>query len=448
MKKKSIFLMVLGVVVAVTPELVGRLTEKEYRQAMEQLSAHPLINLSTVSYEREWFRSQAVTAMELKVPVPGGDAGDGSNFFVEQLRVELIHDMAHGPLIFGGEAIVRPALLATTTRMRLPGEAQELVTRIYGEQEPLTIDSVRSFFGVHRVRFAMAGMTYTDNDSGITITMQPATGDWLVSRDLASCRGTLSWPGLTGGFARGEIDIEGFSYVFDMQKLNEYIWTGTGAFDVERLGIRAPEGFEFGLTALHVDSDIREQEGLLHGRGGLALSRLIVNDLEYGPAAYSVQLRHLEVAAISDIYARQYNMYGQMQGASPEEMAALHEQFGEYLLALLPQLLKQGPELEITNLSITMPAGEITGAAKIRIDNSQPELLEQLATLPYVVDADFRLGIPRALLINSQVEPQVNVWLTGGLLEEQDEVVSLRGHFAQGRLTLNGNPLPLLPGGK
>jgi uncharacterized protein YdgA (DUF945 family) len=446
--KKFFFLLLIGVAVAVTPGFFGRFAEKEYRQAIEQLSVHPLVNLNTLSYERNWYRTRVVTAMELKIPVSNEEHGEDNGLFAEPLRIELIHDVVHGPLIYGGDAIARPALFATTTRMRLTGKAQELVTRIYGEQEPLTIDSVSPFFGEHRVRFALAGMTYTDADSGITVNMQPATGDWLVASDLASSRGTLSWPGLTGGFAKGGIEIEGFNYVFDMKKLNDYIWIGNGALDMGRLDIRVSGGFEFGLTDLHMDSDIQEQEGLLHGRGGMALSRLMVNDLEYGPAAYSVQLRHVDAAAVSDFYAWQYAMYGQMQGASPEELALIHEQFGEYLLALLPQVLKKGPELEIADLSISMPAGEITGAVKVSIDNSQPELLEQLATVPYAVHADFRLGIPRALLINSQVEPQMNVWLTAGLLEEQDEVILLRGRFAHGHLMLNGNPLPqLLSGG-
>jgi uncharacterized protein YdgA (DUF945 family) len=304
---------------------------------------------------------------------------------------------------------------------------------------------MRPFCGEHHFRFTASGATFTDADKGIVVVMQPAAGDWMVTGDLDACRGKLSWLGLTAGFGGRMVAVEGLSYAFDLERLDEHIWTGNGAFDLEHLGVRTADGSDFKLKSLHLDSDVREQDGLLNGKGRLSLARLIINELEYGPAGYAAQLHRLDAATVSDFYARQAAMYELLQGASPGEMAEAPGQFGNYLLELLPRLLKRGPALEIADLSFAAPAGVISGSAKLWVDESQPELLEQLATLPYALKADFRLELPRVLLSDSRFEPQVDAMLTAGLLEQRGELVSMHGRFVHGQLMLNDKPLPLVP---
>lgn len=441
MKKLFFLFIVVGALAALAPKFIGNYAEQQYRLLLGRAD-QPLIEVSKVSYERGWFRSRAVTAIAVRVP--------GSRQLQNQkssppLRFEMVHDIIHGPVIWNGKKI-QLGLLAAITHLRLTGKSEEMVRRIFGDKDPLTIETLRTFSGPYQLRLITAGATYRNPEKGIAISLQPAGGEWQMAGDLAASKGTLRWPGMRFTADKGQLHIEDVSYVFDLREFNEFLWLGTNTFRVGRIGFRAPGQNDVQFTDLQVAADADGKEGLLQAREDITLAKLTVGGASYGPDALSMRLRHLDLGAVTELAARQREFVAKMcSSTTPEAAEEINDKFAQAFLALLPKLLQKGPEFEISNLSFSLPAGKVTGHAKIVVDASRPELLAQLPTLPKTLDANFRLDVPRALLAFTKWEPQADALLSKGYLKENQGTISLLGQYAQGRLTVNGQPFPPLP---
>ncbi|MEJ2033938.1 MAG: YdgA family protein [Deltaproteobacteria bacterium] len=441
MKKIFFLFIVVGALAALAPKFIGNYAEQQYRLLLGRAD-QTLIKVSNVSYERGWFRSRAVTAIALRFP--------GSRQLQNQkssapLHFEMVHDIIHGPVIWSGKKI-QFGLMAAVTHLRMTGKSKEMVHRIFGEKEPLTIETLRTFSGPYQLRLITAGAAYRNPEKGIAFTLQPAGGEWQMSGDLATSKGTLRWPGMRFTADKGQLHIEDVSYVFDLREFNEFLWLGTNTFRAGRIGFRASGQPDIQFTDLQVAADADGKEGLLQVREDIALAKLTAGGASYGPDALSMRLHHLDLAAVTELAARQRESVARMcSSATPEAAKAINDEFAQAFLSLLPKLLQKGPEFEISNLSLSLPAGKVTGRAKVVVDASHPELLAQLATLPKTLDANFRLDVPRAILAGTKLELQADVLLAKGYLKESQGTISLLGQYAQGRLTLNGQSFPPSP---
>lgn len=444
MKKLFTLLLALIAIAAILPEFIGNSAEQQYYLLLQH-AAHPLIKVRNVSYERGWFRSRAVTAVTLNLPRFNRPQKKGVLDSFAPFRFELVHDILHGPIIWH-DGKIQLAMLAATTHLRLPGKEEEQIHRIFGNKEPLTIETLRTFSGRYRSWLGTAGATYRNRHKGIAMDLQPARGDWQMDGALTAGKGAFRWPGMRLVTPQGQLRIEDASYVLDIRKYNNLLWLGANTFQIGHIGFQGSRQPEVQLTGLQFAADSEEKAGFLQIREDMALAKLTAGKESYGPAALSMRFDHLDTAVVTEFVSRQRKSVARIcSSGSPEAVKKINSECTKTILALLPKLLRKDPDFEVRNLSISLPKGKVTGHAKLVIDPSRPELLAKLSTLRQALEARFRLDVPRAVLAGTRLEPRVDYWLTKGFLREKQGTISLLGRYDRGRLTINGQPFPPPP---
>jgi len=162
----------------------------------------------------------------------------------------------------------------------------------------------------------------------------------------------------------------------------------------------------------------------------------------------------------------------QKTGTSDEKQS---EMLFSKLIEVLPDLIKKSPEVELTRLSLKTENGEVVGKAKVTIDGTNPELINNPFFLLTAINAEADLTIPRAFLesilegfarknlmagvkgeteetpddeeINelakSEATLQIKHLLEQNILVVQANDLKLRATYKQGQLKLNGQPTEL-----
>jgi uncharacterized protein YdgA (DUF945 family) len=112
---------------------------------------------------------------------------------------------------------------------------------------------------------------------------------------------------------------------------------------------------------------------------------------------YSLSLNNLDAGAIGRIN-KEVKLI-QSQKLPPAQVGAA---LAPTLLTELPTLLQKGPVLEITQLSIKTPYGEVTGSGRLSVDNSNPAVLSNPFLIKDAIQGEISLSVPEAVMIAFQ----------------------------------------------
>jgi len=453
---------VLAAVLLALPGLVGSITEARVRERVAAIDASAEAAAELKSFDRGWFRSTARIELKLtpdNVAPLARAAGTPLGMFSS---LPIVVELAHGPVAvldgvyFGWYTMVArpdteaPGIAELTQTLAVPYLFQFRGRGSYFGGLDFDADSPPFALPIDDALLTFSGGTLAGNLSGQDIEADAQIG----AVDLTSPTGTFAVRGLLASA--------------DNVLRSEYVMPGKASFSIAGASVVYPQSttpvIEAANFAMRSDVAIDAAEELLEMRINYELESLRVEDSELTAAAIELTVRNLDVAAVEAYSAAAADAAA--SGADPATIAA----------ALGPQLeraLKAAPSVTLDPIRFRYGGEPFEGRVEIttnpnRLPPAGTLSLESPLMLLSVVDTKADLRMSKALAgelatlaarmqlssdptispdqLEYMAEAQSGLALTmlvgQGILVEDGDGYRTSLVYADGALTLNGNPLP------
>jgi len=411
-----------GLLLAGLPALLGWQAEQSYRELEQRLGLLGW-QVERSDYRRGWFQSAAETDLRA-LPLPGATA--------EPLRMTLRSRILHGPLGSQGD----PLLAEVETELLQQGQRLPL------DHRPALLRTRIDFAGRGDSRLRLPAFELPANAQRPATTSEGGSG--LLSFHLAD-------PGLQGRFELAEVRLQhptgnrltgqGLRWDFDLLPDPSGLWQGKTGLEAALLELVSPAGGpreRIVLADLKTRLDSRLEGDRLRLDLAIQLARLEAADQPFGPA--SVRLR--------------------LEGLPAQELALLQQRPSAPLgLADLLPLLRGNPALDLSELRLTTPRGEIAGHLRLGLNGMDPSAEPNLLLALTKLRGKVSLRLPEAILLQvleqgarqslvaadaaEMARQRVEAFVQNGWLAREGDQLRLDGRLESGRLTLNGRPLGL-----
>jgi len=454
-KKTRILLLVAVVLLVALPPVFGMLTESAVRERAESLRDEGSLRVTIESFDRGWFTSRAVLSIE---PDPTADPRLMLIGFVEPMTVVV--DFKHGPLsvhdglFFGfSELVARPALAPSGELLDAPFDFEFRAHSNFGGSLNFAAD-IRPFDSIGE------GFALSFSGGRLHGTLaDPRVQAVIDAEALQVTQGTTTY------------SLLGLRASADTEQVAEHVRPGTITLEIDRMAVDVGDTDRstlFDLRALAVESSsaldgTREH---LDGTLNVVLGRLRLADgTEIAGARLSAAANRLDVAAL-DAYS-----------AAAARAAENGVPIADEVEPAVRRLLAAGPAASIDALQFEVdgepfdasaraaadPAELPAGAADIRDPALWTAVLDGRAEVTIaktladkaavaiakwllgarVMDGESMPGQSLDALAQAQAGLAIAVLSAQGLLEDTGELYRTVVQLDDGRLSVNGQPLPL-----
>ncbi len=388
-----------GVTLIAAPFAMSFYLEQEYRQQIARWSQQAgQANLQVESFERGWFASTAVTAVDL--PTPNAENA------ADMTRVRFIHDIKHGPLAYDDALGVKPAFASVVTTLDLPAELHAPARHFFADQAPLSSNAVIGLLGDAVIDIYSPPFNKASLDGAFNVAWQGLSGRYEIETGGSALHFTGTLPALEVSDSAHQFSLQGLSAQGQYRQADNGLWLGDSVFNLLKIVFRddsdpaRPQHVTLERVSLN-GTQVLEGE-LLRLAGGAKLDSLTTNEVKMGPGQYQAELRNLHAETFTQLQREMETL--QKQGGPPEQ---IQQQVGLLFVGVLPEILKRSPALEVQPLQLSTAQGEVDGRLLVTFDGSGeaispqnlPQLMQRLE-----IEADISVPAPlaRELLVNNR----------------------------------------------
>jgi|GEM_PF-5028615 len=368
------------------------------------------------NFERGWLHSSADNLLKIAT-----------------FKFNMHHEITHGPVLF--EEIAQGGFANAAARVRVD-------TRITPEPGPGKIPpgTVPSFEIQTTIRLDGSGESrfkvpayFNPAPRPAAVSWQGLEGEGSFSADRADMR--VSFTARPFRASRGErtLRLSQARAAAARQKNPAGFVSRTASLALDRVSLKDSAGAYF-LEGLEMDFSGREAAGLVTFAVNLKTRSAGFEKMRYGPGSVTFKVRRLDAASI-----------GKMRRHFPEWLTAARPgaEKRQTLTALLDAVLKKSPELEVAQLNLKTPAGEIAGHGKIAVDTGGLDLPANPFSVFQSLNAEAALTVPVATLKKGFASFPLDRWERNGLLEKKGNNYEVAVTFKTGKLAVNGRALRL-----
>lgn len=387
----------------------------------------------------------------------------------------LRNELHYGPLpllewlMDGAEG--SPVVARMHTTMELEGAAGEALREAVGPLPPVVMRTrVRaSEVGEAALHMEPRRFEVAREDGDVVVHWKGLTGQVVFEGNLVKVAGSLRSAGLDVQVGEAQIGVSQLDWSGDYSDAADPLPTGTTAIRVGEVRVAMGDG----PPLLAARGFSMHQESRMEG-GAFAIDLLHrIEELSFagqsfGPGVLDLRLRGLDPDSLGTVRSAAAEIE-----ALEEDDPAGQEAVASRVVESLPALLASGPSLELHELSLETPQGALDVSMSVRVDASQPELLQSPLTALVALEADADAALP-ARFVHGFVEGWVKRRMQaeaaqsgrvpgGSLGAARDELLrelrksgfllfdgsryTTRASFRGGQLTVNGLPVQAGPFG-
>ena len=478
MKKLVSVLVLLVLLVAglwgATTYWFGIKAEQQYLALLQQASQWQQLKFVSESYTRGFYQSQARSVIEIQLP-PG--TGEETQAF----KINLAHEILHGPFPLGtlpdGQGRLKPVMAVIETRL-VPGpELQSYLAELWTQVPELaSLRDVTVIYldGEGRERFVIPAFQHTfGKEEPVAATWKGLTFQADFTADLKAISGSLHIPGAEGRGKGFELRLGEVKFTFTTQEGVSGLWLGDLAFSLANLEFTLEQ--ETGpqsllLRGFKADTATKASGDTLNCLVTLRTEQLKLDDTQYGPGVFELELRNLDAPTLARLQQDLKEEQAQPRRESSE--AAQMKTLSRYL-AILPDLLKKSPELEIRQLDFKTSMGDFSGKARLAFDGTKAGPVASPVALIAALTAQAELRIGEGLLrsvlagmlqgdllqewedeegeapddevisavVSTKVDEQLATLVAQNLLVKENGTYAASARYEAGQITLNGRPM-------
>lgn len=430
-------LVALGVVVA--PFGCGIVMEKVVRQAYDDVNAMYAesgtdASVEIVEYDRG-FRSSRI---EWKVNL----GTMASLYDIDEIIV--VDQVAHGLM----------SVTATSNLEKNPWFTDFIENKLEGKN-PLKITTRYSLSGNVHSTVLMDAFTYHEGEAALEI--KPAKLTVECDEGIHNLETNMHWEGMS---IAETMEVGTMTMSSELEKISTYIWAGDATFECER-GQIFHEKETFGFAHMTGEYDLAYDEKaqrlsiamaygaetLLTGEekiedvfGRFALNKLDVDAYE--------EFARLYVATAEDLMDNLTAIEGDAEEAQ-RMLEAQMLQMGMQFTAVYEKFLKEGFEIQISDVKASLPQGKITGDVGVILKKDMTfaqflPLLQQPERVLDVIDLQSDIAFPAELAGDDPTltAPLYPGMQTGLFIKKGNEMVH-KAQTKDGKLLLNGKEVVL-----
>lgn len=385
----------------------------------------------------------------------------------------------------GLDADLPPLEMDSTLALR--GGDAERVEALFGGEAPARLETRIAFDGSGESKLTIPPFAQPLVEAGDEVNWGGLTATLRFDPDFRSLELDAGAPTLTVAEADGSrLGLFGTRLRSASRQVDNGLWLGTSRFESERMEVEQPrqggalrfEGLKLGAAlepapppAGEASTGVAET---LTGRLSLRIDQAWTDLPEVGESEFGlgmeVQLRGLDNAALARLQevSRQHpaDAWDEAEGMP----APVREAFGE----LLAKTLSHSPSLAVERLELVLPEGTLAAAMTLTLDGAKGSSVDDIGQLLAAIEARADLALPmealrqllakqkRQELLRSReqgvvdltdelvdlfaqqhAKQQVQALLDSGMLVERDGAAQVHAQWSQGRLSVNGQPIPL-----
>lgn len=439
MKKIVVAVVLIIVAVASIPFAGGLLLEKYVRSSLEDLNALYAqtgtgYSLEIINYDRRYLTSD----VEWKI-----DLGTLKAMYPIEDIVFLDH-ARHG---FAG-------VVSTTSLKKNPWYSSFIDQKLDG-RDPLHISTECSFLG--NIETTILSDPFSAVFEAQQVDVKPAHFVIATDYKLRFFDSTGEWQGMSVG---ENMDIGPTTLALNLVMHSTYLWDGDFSFGLQHVKVQDEEeqldlrGMK-GTYLINVDED----KSMLSGEVRLSIDGINAKEMKVDNAKVRFSAGGLSV----ENYEAFMEIYTQTVSKLLAEMAALESQsekseemmkqqmaaIGVQMVAAYEKLMKQGLELKISDLEMTLADGDISGDLTLRLLKDmtfmqlipivgQPEMLLDILYLK----SNFRLPAQLVGENPNLLNPAYPGMQTGIFVKDGDDLVH-QAETTGGKLMLNNTEVIL-----
>jgi len=486
-KNKKIlgFLAIFLLILVVAPYFIGNKAKALLEKQAIQISELPGYKLEIRTYDQGWFSSHAEvfygfdehTLNILEASIDKKYSFDKSTY--KLLKNGFIVDVtvAHGPITFQNG--VNFALLTLAGRLQDMDYADFNDTMTKNNLDSMfDLFTSVSYGGTTTIKATVPAFKENDPKIEIGVIFSGMELQATLNAQQDEFGIFFNFPGLEILSPNGDLSLHGITGQATGTKMNDFLWLGKGNFSLGHFKIEnSTDGLTLSLNNFSNDYDLSKESDTtltmrLQSKAGSFVANEDGQDVELADITLDFTLNHLNSEAITDYIKsikQSYQLTEQTQEQTTANLQAIAARIGE-------KLLKDSPEMIVTDLGFLMGGGFLKSEAKLSIDGDGLENIQQLSDpialnkrLVLQVNIKFDKAIANAMtaiglkkqmaaggadlasmpkaqrdqMINLQTSTALQTFINQGYLTQEGEIYSLHFDMKNGQRLVNGKPLAI-----
>ncbi|MGJ8691106.1 MAG: DUF945 family protein [Thalassotalea sp.] len=427
MKKIGIAAVVVVAGACIAPAFIGSMVEAKYQESIDQMLEHPSIEIVESQFTKTWFSGTSIIKLKLR-----GDLAE-----LEQFEFVVKDDIQFGPVIWGDNGLSFNLATSTSTITFDEGLISEEFVQVLNEK--LAINS-KITYGLDYVTSVSLGEISKEQD-GNTFRIGALNGEFAISNDKFVV-GQVDWQGADFKGPKANVLVSSASMTFDQELVSGDLYSGNavmvgkGALMVSQIVAKTPTDEEiFSLTDLAIAGESSVENNLLDLTLNYGAKEIKAEQQVFNNANLNIIFKKLD----AEILAELNTLFAKMPQDGDQQAVALHTQ---KIAMVATKLLVNNPEISVSDLSVETSAGKIKSDMLVSIDNQLYDPANPMSLLG-ALKADAKGNAPEPFFEQFGLKPMLDMYVEQGLLVRENTDLSFKVQFEQGKLTVNGQIMPL-----
>jgi uncharacterized protein YdgA (DUF945 family) len=367
MKKLVGILGVIIVLVLVGYYGMGLMTERSLNKDVALVNQSDNVRVEVKQYDRGWFASKADLQWKLTLPERASVNQQSESITIpaQSYTMQMPLAIYHGPIIFAKDG-VHFGLGYASTNLDMPQELKQKFTETFSPQstQPKIDLSVLVNY-MNRSRLTMAIPEFaliSKNDDG-KFNWHGLISSVTVNAGLNRINGDFVVNGVDVSKGDMSAKVGKVTSEYNLHEAENGLMLGDGSFSMPSALLQKGQQKQFELSSLHIQSSSDVVGGLFHSSLKASVESIYSDGKTYGPANVDLSLKNIDAEVLARINEQANKLQG---GTEQQQQQALFA-----IIPELPKLFGKGAELELSNLNVTMPEGNVEGNLSVNLPEGQ-----------------------------------------------------------------------------
>lgn len=348
--------------------------------------------------------------------------------------------------------------VSSTTSLERNSWYSDFIRENLAGKDPLSIASSYNFLSGVTATVSLASFELRDDKNNHFII---SPGVLVIKTDRAFVN-FLTDASLEGFSIPGEVDIKGIALHSDMKMISSLMLDGKSSFSIQQVNIKDRNTTkEVAISAITGGSNIDFDEigRKLSMSAEYSVAQIVADEKKIDDIHFKFGINQLD----SDGFEKVYKVYADMMSDimanlataqnDPEQARAILNQqmarVGIRLMSEVEKLLKKDLQIEIADLHLTLPQGEVKGDFAIGLKKDMTltdfmALTQQPEKLVEVFSFASNMTLPDGLVPNQEsLLVPMFPGMPSGVFEKQGEKLVHKGEIKDNKLLLNGKEFVL-----
>jgi len=428
MKKLLSIISLLVVSLLIAPYFIGKNVETKYQDILNTLQKNNQFSVVEFKFNRDWFNGNATYTLVVPIVQPGG---------TKEIKIKLVESLNFGPVIFSEQGLIF-GLAHSQANLYFNGElAKNNVTELISKN--LNINSLITFSGDYNTNINMGAFTTKMDDADVIVKALSGSYSLINESHLV---GDINWQGLTAQLKTNKLQLDTINITMDQNLVTGNIYDGTALFDgifkgtvknIDSSTANNPPTFK--LTNFVVSGESKVTKDLMNILVNYHADEIFGMKQHFKQANLAIEVSNLNIKVLEKLRKTINNK----SSLPPEQMLAEN---ADKMLSIGVELLDYEPKITISDLSVVTEQGKIISDLQMRLDKKlfDPKNMQSLRLAAQV---NAKGNGPVGFFQKMGLMPIINQYIQQGFLNRDQDTLSFKVNFEQGKLALNNKVLPL-----